>query len=35
MTDRIQQGGLQVASVLHHLLESDIAPGTGIAAADF
>ena len=35
MTDRIQQGGLQVASVLHHLLENDIAPGTGIAAADF
>ena len=35
MTDRIQQGGLQVASVLHHLLERDIAPGTGIAAADF
>ena len=35
MTDRIQQGGLQVASVLHHLLESDIAPGTGVAAADF
>ncbi|MBT5005239.1 MAG: malate synthase G, partial [Halieaceae bacterium] len=35
MTDRIQQGGLQVASVLHQLLESDIAPGSGIAAADF
>ena len=35
MTDRIQQGGLQVASVLHHLLENDIAPGTGIAAANF
>ncbi|MEP4147333.1 MAG: malate synthase G [Halioglobus sp.] len=35
MTDRIQQGGLQVASVLHHLLENDIAPGTGVAPADF
>ncbi|MCX2972223.1 malate synthase G [Halieaceae bacterium IMCC8485] len=35
MTDRIQQGGLQVASVLHQLLENDIAPGTGIAPADF
>jgi len=35
MTDRIQQGGLQVASVIHQLLENDIAPGTGIAPADF
>lgn len=35
MTDRIQVGGLQVASVLHELLEKDIAPGTGVAPADF
>jgi len=35
MTDRIQTGGLQVATVLHDLLENDIAPGTGIAPADF
>jgi malate synthase len=35
MTDRIQQGGLQVATVLHKLLENDIAPGTGIAPEDF
>ncbi|MFV8818234.1 malate synthase G [Haliea sp. E17] len=35
MTQRIQQGGLQVASVLNELLEKDIAPGTGIAPAEF
>ncbi len=35
MTDRIQQGGLQVAPALHRLLEEDIAPGTGIAAEKF
>ena len=35
MTDRIQQGGLQVATVLHQLLETEIAPGTGIAPVDF
>jgi malate synthase len=35
MTDRIQQGGLQVAPVLHQLLERDITPGTGITAARF
>jgi malate synthase len=35
MTDRIQQGGLQVAPVLHTLLERDIAPGTGIAPQQF
>ena len=35
MTDRIQVGGLQIAPVLHTLLENDIAPGTGIAPADF
>ena len=35
MTDRIQQGGLQIAPVLHQLLEEDIAPGTGIAADTF
>ncbi|TCZ47643.1 malate synthase G, partial [Roseicella aquatilis] len=35
MTDRIQQGGLQVATVLHQLLENDIAPGTGVDPAHF
>ena len=35
MTDRIQQGGLQVAQVLHQLLEQDIAPGTCIAPQRF
>jgi len=35
MTDRVQQGTLQVATVLHELLEKDIAPGTGVAPADF
>jgi malate synthase len=35
MTDRVQQGTLQVAAVLNDLLENDIAPGTGVAPADF
>ncbi|TDG15062.1 malate synthase G [Seongchinamella unica] len=35
MTDRTQKGGLQVATVLHQLLENDIAPGTGIDPEDF
>ncbi|QFU75000.1 malate synthase G [Halioglobus maricola] len=35
MTDRIQVGELHIAPVLHQLLETDIAPGTGIAPADF
>lgn len=35
MTDRIQQGGLQIAPVLHQLLEEDIAPGTGVSAEQF
>ncbi|MDH3994251.1 MAG: malate synthase G, partial [Gammaproteobacteria bacterium] len=35
MTDRTQQGSLQIATVLHELLEKDIAPGTGIAPAQF
>ncbi len=35
MTQRIQQGGLQVAAVLHALLEEEIAPGTGVEPADF
>ena len=30
MTDRIIEGGLQVASVLHNLVEKEIIPGTGI-----
>ncbi|MEH6590111.1 MAG: malate synthase G [Halioglobus sp.] len=35
MTERIRVGGLQIARILHDLLEQDIAPGTGIAPADF
>jgi malate synthase len=35
MTNRIQQGGLQVATVLNTLLEDDILPGTGITADQF
>ncbi|MEQ9462631.1 MAG: malate synthase G [Haliea sp.] len=35
MTDRITEGGLQIATTLHQLLENDIAPGTGVSAAQF
>ncbi|MEP1470666.1 MAG: malate synthase G [Halieaceae bacterium] len=35
MTDRIQEGGLQVSPVLHQLLTQDILPGTGISAQQF
>ena len=35
MTDRIQKGGLQVASVLNDLVVNDIAPGTGIDPEEF
>jgi malate synthase len=35
MSDRIQQGGLQVAPALHTLLEQDILPGTGVQADQF
>ncbi len=35
MTDRIQCGGLQVAAVIHDLLENQIAPGTGIEPGHF
>ena len=35
MTDRITEGGLQIATTLHQLLEQDIAPGTGVSAAQF
>ena len=35
MIDRVQQGGLQVATSLHQLLEKEIAPGTGISPAQF
>ncbi len=35
MTDRIQQGGLRVASVLNTLLEDEILPGTGITTDHF
>ena len=35
MTERIQKGGLQVATQLHDLVESGILPGTGIGADSF
>jgi len=35
MTDRIQEGGLQVARVLHQLLAEEIAPGSGVDAGHF
>jgi malate synthase len=35
MTDRISEGGLRIAAELHTLLEQDIAPGTGVSAAQF
>jgi malate synthase len=35
MSDRVQQGSLQIERVLYDLLEQDIAPGTGVAPADF
>ena len=35
MTDRVQQGSLQIEPILHDLLENDIAPGTGIEPARF
>ena len=35
MTERIQQGGLQIARELHELLEHDIAPGTGVSTEQF
>jgi malate synthase len=35
MTDRIRQGGLQIAPVIHQLLENEIAPGTGVTATQF
>ncbi len=35
MTDRVQQGGLQIARELYDLLENDIAPGTGVEPAAF
>ncbi|MEP5764410.1 MAG: malate synthase G [Halieaceae bacterium] len=35
MSNRIQIGGLQVASEIHGLLEQDILPGTGLKAEQF
>ena len=35
MTDRIQQGSLHIAAVLHQLLENEIAPGTGVSPGQF
>ncbi|MBF6300185.1 malate synthase G [Nocardia amamiensis] len=35
MTERIQVGGLQVASVLHEFVENEALPGTGVDSAAF
>jgi malate synthase len=35
MTQRIQQGGLHIASVLYHLVNDEIAPSTGITPEHF
>ena len=35
MTDRIQQGGLQIATKLYTLIDQEIAPGTGIESSHF
>ncbi|TXS96309.1 malate synthase G [Parahaliea maris] len=35
MSERIQKGGLQIAAVLHDMLEQEIAPGTGVSPDEF
>ena len=35
MTQRIQKGGLQIASVLHDLIANEVIPGTGISSDQF
>lgn len=35
MTERTQEGGLQIATALHQLINNEIAPGTGIEPAHF
>lgn len=35
MTDRIREGGLDIATVLHELLKNEIAPGTGVSEQQF
>ena len=35
MRQRVQQGGLQVDAALYHLVNDEIIPGSGVAAADF
>ncbi|MFT6274762.1 MAG: malate synthase [Halioglobus sp.] len=35
MTNRIRKAGLQIAPVLHDLLENDIAPNTGVSGQEF
>jgi len=35
MTQRIEIGGLQIAAALHELVETEIAPGTGVDGAEF
>ena len=35
MTEKIRIGGLSIAPTLHHLIEREIAPGTGISTSQF
>ena len=35
MTERIQKGGLEIATVLYNLVANEIAPGTGVDPDDF
>ena len=35
MTQRIQEGGLQIAKVLHDLVANEVIPGTGISSDQF
>mgnify|MGYP000524803013 CR=1 FL=1 len=35
MTDRIQHGGLQIATELYNLIDQEIAPGTGVDPTHF
>lgn len=35
MTQRIQEGGLQIAKVLHDLIANEVIPGTGISSDQF
>ena len=35
MTDRISLHDLHIATTLHHFIERDVLPGTGVESADF